>query len=207
MTLIDCFFFFFFLHSLSEPSLFTPHDSILFGLSSVHRPNLLQKRGPASSSFLKPAALTSGSAQPFQDTHQPQSYSRPVYIHFSQAIQPSLKPKVTRRHSHNPGLSSDAGHSDLRPLGTQDHEPLSVVGKTCLPSCGLRPAPAASSGPTRPQLHVFLPTEAEGEDSESVDEGFMDELDSKMSSLKLQQGAPQTAPLYCCRKKLSPCPQ
>lgn len=69
-------------------------------------------------------------------------------------------------------------------------ELLSVVGKPCLQ----RPAlPAA--GPGRTQLHVFLPTEAEGEevDSESVDEGFMDELDSKITSLKLQQGAPKTA--------------
>lgn len=71
-------------------------------------------------------------------------------------------------------------------------ELLSVVGKPCLRSGSKRPALAA--GPARTQLHVFLPTEAEGEevDSESVDEGFMDELDSKMISLKLQQGAPKT---------------
>lgn len=69
-----------------------------------------------------------------------------------------------------------------------------VVGKPCLLSCSQRPAVAASAGPTRTQLHVFLPTEAEGEevDSESVDEGFMDESDSKMTSLQLRQGAPKT---------------
>ena len=72
---------------------------------------------------------------------------------------------------------------------------MSVVGKPCLPSCGQRPAvAAATTGPARTQLHVFLPSEAEGEevDSESVDEGFMDELDSKITSLKLQQAAPKT---------------
>lgn len=72
---------------------------------------------------------------------------------------------------------------------------MSVVGKPCLPSCSERPTlAAAAAGPARTQLHVFLPTEAEGEevDSESVDEGFMDELDSKIISLKLQQGAPKT---------------
>lgn len=73
-------------------------------------------------------------------------------------------------------------------------EPLSVTGKPCLPSCSERPAVAAAVSPARPQLHVFLPTEAEREDvdSESVDEGFMDELDSKITSVLLQQGAPKT---------------
>jgi len=51
-----------------------------------------------------------------------------------------------------------------------------------------------AAGPARTQLHVFLPTEAEGVelDSGSVDEGFMDELDSRVTSLKLLQGAPKT---------------
>lgn len=90
-------------------------------------------------------------------------------------------------------------------------EPLSVIGKTCLPGSSQRvvaaananatanaAATAAAAGPGRTQLHVFLPTEAEGEevDSESVDEGFMDELDSKITSLKLQQRASKT--LYQC---------
>lgn len=85
---------------------------------------------------------------------------------------------------------------DLRPLAMQSQaELLSVVGKPCLLGCSQRSAMAAASGPGRTQLHVFLPTEAEGEevDSESVDEGFMDELDSKITSLKLQQGAPKMA--------------
>lgn len=39
---------------------------------------------------------------------------------------------------------------------------------------------SAATVPARPQLHIFLPTEAEEEaDSESVDEGFMDELDCR----------------------------
>ncbi len=91
---------------------------------------------------------------------------------------------------------------DLRPSVMQyrnsssQGEPLSVIGKPCLPSCSQRPPLAA--GPARTQLHVFLPTEAEGEevDSESVDEGFMDELDSKIISLKLQQGTSKTFTLH-----------
>lgn len=67
-------------------------------------------------------------------------------------------------------------------------ECLSVIGKPCRLSCSQRPA-----GPARTQLHVFLPTETEEEeaDSESVDEGFMDELDCKATSLKFQQGTPR----------------
>lgn len=48
--------------------------------------------------------------------------------------------------------------------------------------------------PARPQLHIFLPTDDKGVemDSESVDEGFLDELDYKIRSLKLEQGSAQT---------------
>ncbi|XP_042362936.1 uncharacterized protein LOC121958132 [Plectropomus leopardus] len=190
--------------SLSEPSLFTPNDNILFeGFSSSRRRSVLQKRPPPPPPFSKSSVpLPCKTCLPFgtSQTHQNQvqSSSRPAYIHFSQAIQPGSKPKPVRRHSHNPALSAETVQGDLRPSVVQyrnspsQGEPLSVVGKPCLPSCGERPALAA--GPGRTQLHVFLPTEAEGEevDSESVDEGFMDELDSKITSLKLQQGAPKT---------------
>ena len=74
------------------------------------------------------------------------------------------------------------------PLGAPQG-PLSVRGTPCLP------APPAQSAHGRAQLHVFLPTEAVPPvevDSESVDEGFMDELDSKFSSLRIQQGALKT---------------
>ncbi|XP_071355452.1 uncharacterized protein [Trachinotus anak] len=190
--------------SLSEPSLLAPNENIQSeGFSTTRRPSLLQKRPPPPPPFSKSSALLpcnscrpSSSSQPPQQ--QVQSCSRPAYIHFCQAIQPSCRPRPARRHSHNPTPSTDAG--DLRPSAMQYHnsssqgEPLSVIGKPCLLSCSQRPAPAAAASPARTQLHVFLPTEAEGEeaDSESVDEGFMDELDSKMTSLKLQQGAPKT---------------
>ncbi|XP_056255605.1 uncharacterized protein LOC130183889 [Seriola aureovittata] len=178
--------------SLSEPSLLTPSENVHFeGSSTNRRPSVLQRRPPPPPPFSSSALLSCRSSQP--DQQQVQSCSRPAYIHFSQAIRPGSRPRPVRRHSHNPALSADTG--DLRPLATQyrncsSHgEPLSVIGKPCLLSCSLRPGPAAAAGPARTQLHVFLPTEAEGEeaDSESVDEGFMDELDSKMNSLKLQQ--------------------
>lgn len=87
-------------------------------------------------------------------------------------------------------------------------EALSVVGRPCLPGCSQTLAlVAASLPPKRTQLHVFLPTgdgarEGEGEreeaeaDSESVDEGFMDELDSKITALRLQRGGPKTVPYH-----------
>ncbi|XP_042290963.1 uncharacterized protein LOC121912697 [Thunnus maccoyii] len=174
--------------SLSEPSLLTPKENIIFeGFSSNRRPNVLQKRPPPP-----PFWKSSQPRQQQRHQHQVQSCSRSAYIHFSQAIQPSSKPRPVRRHSHNPTLSSEMAQGGFRPLAMQSQaEPLSVVGKPCLLNCSQRPAMA--TGPGRTQLHVFLPTEAEGEevDSESVDEGFMDELDSKITSLKLQQGAPK----------------
>ncbi|XP_029299337.1 uncharacterized protein LOC115015869 [Cottoperca gobio] len=194
--------------SFSEPSLLTPNENILFeGLSSNRHPSVVQKRPPPPPPFSKSSVMLpcntchpSGTSQ--QQIHQQvQSCSRPAYIHFSQAIQPGSKPRPVRRHSHNPALSSEmVQQGDLRPLVMQyrnsssQGEPLCVVGKPCLPSCRERPALAAAASPARTQLHVFLPTEAEGEevDSESVDEGFMDELDNKITSLKLQQGALKT---------------
>ncbi|XP_030004121.1 uncharacterized protein LOC115428979 [Sphaeramia orbicularis] len=198
--------------SLSEPSLLTPNENALLeGFSSIRRPSVLQKRAPPPPPFSRSSTLIpcktchpSGSVQPqqHQDQQQTQSCTRSTYIHFCQTVQPSMKPKPVRRHSHNPATSSEVIRGDPRPLVMQDRnaltlaEPLSVIGKPCLPSCSPRPilATAAANGQKRTQLHVFLPTEAEGEevDSESVDEGFMDELDSKITSLKLQQGAPKT---------------
>ncbi|CAK6949206.1 uncharacterized protein LOC121912697 [Scomber scombrus] len=180
--------------SLSEPSLLTPKESTIFeGFSINRRPSVLQKRPPPP-----PFWKSSQPNQQQNNQHQVQSCSRPAYIHFSQAIQPSSKPRPVRRHSHNSALSPEMVQGDLQPLAMQCRnsssqvEPLSVVGKPCLLSCGQRPA--MSTGPGRTQLHVFLPTEVEGEevDSESVDEGFMDELDSKITSLKLQQRAAKT---------------
>lgn len=186
--------------SLSEPSLFPHKDSVLFGArSAVRRPTLLHKRA-AVSSFT--STLTPNPPPAPMDPLRPSGSSRPLYLHFSQSIQPGLKPRVTRRHSHNP---TSERRTQVSPLG----EPLSVVGKTCLPLCSpRRPSPTtAAPGPPRPHIHVFLPSEAEGEDSESADEGFMDELDIRMSSLKLQQGAPQTLAVHCNKKKLSSCAQ
>ncbi|KAK9526479.1 hypothetical protein VZT92_015176 [Zoarces viviparus] len=194
--------------SLSEPSLLTPDENVLFeGFSGDRRPSVVQKRPPPPPPFYKSSVplpcktyrppVTSQPRQR-QNHQQVQSCSRPAYIHFSQAIQPGSKPRV-RRHSHNPSLSSEMVQGDLRPLVTQyrnsssQGEPLSVVGRPCLPGCSERPgalaAAASAAGPARTQFHVFLPTEAEGEE---VDEGFMDELDCRLTSLKLQQRMPMT---------------
>ncbi|KAK5883246.1 hypothetical protein CesoFtcFv8_019598 [Champsocephalus esox] len=194
--------------SLSEPSLLTPHENALLeGFSNNRRPSVLKKGSAPPTPFSKSSVLlpcktclTSGTSKQ-QNYRQVQNCSRPAYFHFSQAIQPGSKPRPVRRHSHNPTLRAEMEQQgDLRPLVMQyrnsspQGEPLYVVGKPCLPSSSERPAPSAAAGPARTQLHVFLPTEAEGEevDSESVDEGFMDELDSKITSLKLQQGAAKT---------------
>ncbi|XP_047460285.1 uncharacterized protein LOC125019512 [Mugil cephalus] len=194
--------------SLSEPSLLTPNENLPSeGFSTSRRSSLFQKRPPppAPLSLFK-ACHPPGTGPSHQ---QPvQSFNKPTYIHFSQAIQPISKPRPVRRHSHNPSLSSEMVSGDLRPSAAHRNslsqvEPLSVVGKTCLLSCSQRPAAA---GPARTHLHVFLPSEAEGEeaDSESVDEGFMDELDSKMTSLRVQQRATNTHKYHSESKQMNP---
>ncbi|XP_060916441.1 uncharacterized protein LOC132991645 [Labrus mixtus] len=197
--------------SISEPSLLTTNENVLFeGFSrnGNRHTSILQTRPPPPPPFSKSSILLPCKTCPPSRTCQPhqqqiQSCSRPAFIHFTKAIQPSSKPRPVRRHSHNPAWSAETGEGHLRPSAMKSHnalsqgEPLTVVGKPCLLSCSERPAQGAATGPARTQLHVFLPTEAEGEevDSESVDEGFMDELDGKITSLKIQQGAPKTVTL------------
>ncbi|KAM3596008.1 uncharacterized protein V6R79_006787 [Siganus canaliculatus] len=189
--------------SLSEPSLLTPHDTVHYDGSSIRLSTVKKKQSPPPPPFSKSSALfkprTSQHHLQQQNQNQLQSCCRPNFIHFSHAIQPSSKPRPARRHSHNPVLTAEMVPSNQSPhrYSSSLAEPLSVIGKPCLPSSGQRPAVAAATaiaGPARPQLHVFLPTEAEAEevDQESVDEGFMDELDCKISCLKLQPGTPKT---------------
>ncbi|XP_034561176.1 uncharacterized protein LOC117828254 [Notolabrus celidotus] len=194
--------------SISEPSLLTANENILFeGFSSNRHPKVLQKRPPPLAPFSKSSILLPcKTCLPLRTTepHQPQNHhcNKPAYLHFSKAIQPSSKPRPARRPSHRSAPSTETVQGDLR-ASVMPHnplsqgEPLSVVGKPCLLSCSERSTQRTVTGPARTQLHVFLPTEAEGEevDSESVDEGFMDELDSKITSQKLQQGAPKRVSL------------
>ncbi|KAM9738439.1 uncharacterized protein ACNS7B_013789 [Menidia menidia] len=181
--------------SLSEPSLLTPADSeLLEGSSGPRRSSVWQRRGPPP-----PSSLARASAPPPPPPHRRRpseplrSCSRPAFIHFSQALRPDPRPRPARRHSHDPAPSLEAERGQPWRRAPPQGAPLSVVGKPCPLSCSRRPAVAL--GPARAQLHVFLPSEAQGEeaDCESVDEGFMDELDVRVSSLKLQQRAPHAA--------------
>ncbi|KAK2864621.1 hypothetical protein Q7C36_003775 [Tachysurus vachellii] len=93
----------------------------------------------------------------------------------------------------NSARSLNISQCGLRPLVKQHHslacqvENLSVKGIPCFS----RALP--TKGPK--QLHVFLPTEGtvhvDDKDSESIDEGFMDEVDHKYA-LKQQEGERKT---------------
>ncbi|KAL6099386.1 uncharacterized protein ACO6RY_01218 [Pungitius sinensis] len=197
--------------SHSEPSLLVPDENILFNRFSSHRrPSVAPKRSPPppppfSNSSVRLSCETgrppvTSLPRQQQNRQQVQSCSRPAYFHFSQAIQLGPKPRPVRNGFHPHSLTPEMVHSDL-PVRQYHNwlfqgEPLSVVGRPCLLSseCPPMAAAATADSPARTQLHVFLPTEAEGEEegSESVDEGFMDEMDSKITSLKLQNRAPKT---------------
>lgn len=119
----------------------------------------------------------------------PQQSYHQVYMHFSQPLRPTSK--VAKKTVTRCGQKPTTERRNLQPLARHSseppkHETLSVRGKTCLPSQPLSTASAAS----RKELHIFLPAEGaeeeETRDSESVDEGFMDELDNKISTLELQ---------------------
>ncbi|XP_036001858.1 uncharacterized protein LOC118565554 [Fundulus heteroclitus] len=192
--------------SVSEPSLLSPGQEVPSeGSSGTRRLGVLQIRPPLPVPMSKASTLpsckncTPAAGRDQQHLHL-QSCGRPAYIQFSQAIRPVLRPGPLRRHSHNPALSSETLLPDQRrrDSSSSQGEALSVVGRPCFLGCSQRPAASAAAAaagpPGRAQLHVFLPSEAEGEegDGESVDEGFMDELDSRITSLKPQQEVQQT---------------
>ncbi|XP_038151958.1 uncharacterized protein LOC119790487 isoform X2 [Cyprinodon tularosa] len=173
---------------LSQPSLFDPGQDVLSeGLPGSHRPNILQIRPLPPLSTSKPSPLPL-----CRNCSQNQTQNGP--INFSGAIQPSARPRPAVRHSDNPVLSSEVLHGDPRHRGSppSQEEAPSVVEKPGFLSCSPQPADTAGH-PGRAQLHVYLPSEADGEegDEESVDEGFMDEQDIRITSLKLQE-VPQT---------------
>ncbi|XP_016318296.1 uncharacterized protein LOC107670263 [Sinocyclocheilus anshuiensis] len=158
--------------SISEPCLFTPGQRAVFEGFSKNRRPLLHKRGPSS-----PSCKT------LENTKAPQQSYHQVYMHFSRPLKPV--PKVGQAFTHSQRRATES--TGLQALVRQHLETLSVRGQTFLPTQHL---PTSSSSAPRTQLHVFLPAEGarqeEDGDSESVDEGFMDELDNKVTTLRLQ---------------------
>ncbi|GAA6099822.1 uncharacterized protein LOC125145209, partial [Tachysurus ichikawai] len=126
---------------------------------------------------------------PREHTDRPLLACRPVYTHFSLPLRPL--PRINRVTSS--ARSLNISQCGLGPLVKQQHslgcqvENLSIKGIPCFS----RALP--TKGPK--QLHVFLPTEGavhvDDKDSESIDEGFMDEVDHK-SALKQQEGERKT---------------
>lgn len=132
-----------------------------------------------------PASQKRTSSLPCESTVRSPLACRPVYTHFSLP----LRPLPRLHHVANPARSLNVSQCGLRPLVKQQHLPgcqvenLSIKGIPCFSRA------SSTKGPK--QLHVYLPSEGtveeDDKDSESIDEGFMDEVDHK-SVLKLQEG-------------------
>lgn len=192
--------------SVSEPSLLNPKETVLFCENHCHRQGVFQKHPsvPPISRLSLPLScelcpLPRGSQLRKQQSHQElRSCNRPGFIHFCQAIRQSSQPRPTSHHLHNSGLTIETRKPKSAviwyPNSPFKSEPLSITGKPCLLSCSRRSVASTIPVPARPQLHIFLPMDDKviEMDNESVDEGFLDELDFKMTSLKLQQASAQT---------------
>ncbi|XP_034016794.1 uncharacterized protein LOC117501936 isoform X2 [Thalassophryne amazonica] len=185
--------------SLSEPSL----RSKVEWFSSCHSAVSQMRPPPPTAELATNQSFHPCDLSPPCPTQQNQHQIQSTYKCILQAVQPGSKllpPPPLRRHSHNASLSAELAQADLRPLAlryrsSSSHprgELLFVTGKSCLPTGTRRPPRAGPVFPARTQLHVFLPGESEEADSDSVDEGFMDELDSKVLSVKLQRVPPRT---------------
>lgn len=192
--------------SVSEPSLLDHKNTVLFCGNHCRRQGVFQKHASVRPISRLSLPLSCGLCPPSrvsllheQQSHQEvQSGNKPGFINFCQAIRPSFKARPTSRQLHNCSLTTQthkrASAVIWYPNSPSHDEPLSVTGKPCLLRCSQRSGVSTLSMPARPQLHIFLPTDDKGVemDSESVDEGFLDELDYKTTSLKLQQGPAQT---------------
>ncbi|XP_056336348.1 uncharacterized protein LOC130247167 [Danio aesculapii] len=153
--------------SISEPSLFTPGQRTDF--QSKTRGPFLRNRAPSLPS-----------------SKSPEDYNQ-VYMRFSQPLRPIPKSAQTLTRAQRRTTETRAPQPLVRPFSKPlNPETLSIRGKTCVLS-----QHSNMSSSSRTQLHVFLPVEGaaleDDRDSESVDEGFMDELDNKITSLRLQR--------------------
>lgn len=191
--------------SISEPSPLAQKDTVLFCGNHCRRQGVFQKHTsvppisrlslPLSCELCPPSRMSQLHKQ--QSQRKIQSANKPGFINFCQAIRPSSKTKPTSRRL-NSSFTTQTRKLESAVIGYSNSpcqgEPLSVTGKPCLLSCTQRSAVPTLPMPARPQLHIFLPTDEKGVemDSESVDEGFLDELDYKITSLKLQQGSAPT---------------
>lgn len=201
-----CSLFLLCLCSVSEPSLLNPKETVLFCGNHCPRQGVFQKHPsvPPISRLSLPLACELCPPPRVSQLHKQQSHrevrscNRPGFINFCQAIRPSSKPRPTSRHLHNASLTTETRKPRSAVIWYPNSpflgEPLSITGKPCLLSSCQRSVVSTVPVPARPQLHIFLPTDDKGVemDSESVDEGFLDELDDKITSLKLQQGSAQT---------------
>lgn len=171
-------------NSISEPSLFTSEPKVTQPDRFPHR----RRPPPRKRTPQLPLCRLC-------DPDGRSQSCKPAYTHFSYPIRPALKLSPTPSRSQ----STSASQLGVRRLVLASPLPLdmqqgalSVRGTPCLPP---QPSPPLQSAQGRAQLHVFLPTEtvsSEEVDSESVDEGFMDELDNKVTSLRIHQGTPKT---------------
>ncbi|KAK1804957.1 hypothetical protein P4O66_019327 [Electrophorus voltai] len=164
--------------SITEASIFTPGQQVLFQEFSQNRPS------PWKHNSSLPLCKS------FKNTEEPSETQHTIYTHFSHPLRPIPK----KGQPIAPTQRLTIGQCDgLQPLVKRHcqlpHEDtLSVRGTHCLPS---RPLSITATPAARIQLHVFLPVEGTEEeedgDSKSADDDFMDDTDNKATKLWHQQ--------------------
>lgn len=156
-------------YSTTEPALYIPRQRPLWATFS-------QKYCPSPQTHIP--------SLPCESLDRPLLACRPVYTHFSLP----LRPLPRLNHVTTPARSLNVSQCGLRPLVKEQNSPgcqenLSITGIPCFSKALLAKGPK--------QLHVYLPTEGtveeDDKDSESTDEGFMDEVDHK-AVFKQQEG-------------------
>ncbi|KAK6474347.1 hypothetical protein HHUSO_G26572 [Huso huso] len=170
--------------------------AVMEGFSRSHKPPI--RRPP---SYLHPVRGSETPALPHPEPWKLRPPARPVYTQFTCPIRPAAK-LVPVKPLTAPSRRAlvPAEQSGLRPvvLKYQKKSPardISVRGTPCVQPPGAAPPPSLTS---KTELHVYLP--AGGEDCESVDEGFMEDIESEFHSLSVREQGEATAgePASCC---------
>ncbi|KAJ6655613.1 hypothetical protein lerEdw1_004965 [Lerista edwardsae] len=112
------------------------------------------------------------------------------YVHFSSPVQFAAKPSPCKaRYDLSLGPQQPIQRRALRPCADPMLQGLRVSGMTCVPM----PRAEASVLPCikRPkmEIHIYVPKVKEIVDAESLDEGFLEDMDHQMTALGLQDGS------------------
>ncbi|XP_019367773.1 PREDICTED: uncharacterized protein LOC109294040 [Gavialis gangeticus] len=117
---------------------------------------------------------------------------RCTFVHFSRPMQPLTRTSPSKLRPNRNNLPGGAvEHRNRQPAALKHPasavaQTLRVHGATCLPVPGGDLPVLPQIRKSRMEIHVYIPSGEDGMDCESLDKGFLEDVDNKLNSLSLQ---------------------